>query len=175
LHLWHVLVSPHINLLSMHSMHSLTRDNSVCIEFDHDKFSIKYLQTKAMILWCESSSDLYHLPAGLPGLCCSSSHCCQHLARTLLLKLSLLSTLRPGIGNLDIQGRTPSKKILYSCPFCFSKSLPSSMMFVAMANTLDLHFLLLVLKLHFDLSFYIVMFRLHLLLASRVINIAWLF
>lgn len=71
LHLWHVLVSPHINLLSMHS---LTRDNSVSIEFDHDKFSIKYLQTKAMILWCESSSDLYHLPACLPGLCCSSSH-----------------------------------------------------------------------------------------------------
>ena len=42
-------------------MHALTRDNLVSIEFDPWGFSIKGLHTKTVLLWCDSSGELYSL------------------------------------------------------------------------------------------------------------------
>lgn len=59
-HLSKILITPHIikNLLSVRA---LTRDNSVSVEFDLNGFSIKDLRTKAVMLQCNNSGDLYPL------------------------------------------------------------------------------------------------------------------
>jgi hypothetical protein len=42
-------------------VHMLTRDNLVSVEFDPFGFSIKDLQTKMVMLRCDSDGDLYPL------------------------------------------------------------------------------------------------------------------
>ncbi|WVZ65184.1 hypothetical protein U9M48_014593 [Paspalum notatum var. saurae] len=62
LHLQNILVAPKLvqNLLSVRT---LTRDNSVSVEFDPRGFSIKDLCTKTELLRCDSAGDLYPLTA----------------------------------------------------------------------------------------------------------------
>jgi hypothetical protein len=60
LHLNDVLVSPSL-IKNLISVRHLNRDNNVSIEFDPSGFSIKDLPTRAEMLRCESSSDLYPL------------------------------------------------------------------------------------------------------------------
>jgi hypothetical protein len=62
LHLHDLLVAPKLieNLLSIHQ---LTRDNLISVEFDPRGFSIKDLHTKVEILRCNSDGDLYPLAA----------------------------------------------------------------------------------------------------------------
>lgn len=55
-----VLVSPSLTK-HLISICRLTHDNNVSIEFDPSRFSIKDLPTKAEMLQCESSNDLYPL------------------------------------------------------------------------------------------------------------------
>ena len=55
-----VLVSPSL-IKNLISVHRLTCDNNVSIEFDPSGFSIKDLPTKVEMLRCESSGDLYPL------------------------------------------------------------------------------------------------------------------
>ena len=58
LHLNDVLISPSL-IKNLISVHRLTRDNNVSIEFDPVGFSIKDLRTRAEMLRCESMGDLY--------------------------------------------------------------------------------------------------------------------
>jgi len=55
-----VLISPHL-IKNLISVRSLTRDNSVSVEFDPCGFSIKDLRSKTVLLRCDSSGDLYPL------------------------------------------------------------------------------------------------------------------
>ena len=55
-----VLVSPTL-IKNLISVRRLTRDNNVSIEFDPSGFSIKDLHTRAEMLRCDSSGDLYPL------------------------------------------------------------------------------------------------------------------
>jgi hypothetical protein len=54
----HVLLVPHLirNLLSIHQF---THDNSCSVEFDARGFSVKDLETRRVILRCNSEGDLY--------------------------------------------------------------------------------------------------------------------
>jgi hypothetical protein len=67
-HLNNVLVAPQLarNLLSVRQ---LTRDNNCSIEFDASVFSVKDLQTKTVLLRCNSNGDLYTIPHRLPPRC----------------------------------------------------------------------------------------------------------
>lgn len=58
LHLSHVLVAPNL-VNNMLSVRQLTRDNSVFVEFDPSRFSIKDLSTKVEMLRCNSTRELY--------------------------------------------------------------------------------------------------------------------
>lgn len=60
LQLNNVLVSPSL-IKNLMSVHRLTRDNNLSIEFDPIGFSIKDLHSKAEMLQCESNDDLYPL------------------------------------------------------------------------------------------------------------------
>jgi hypothetical protein len=64
-HLDNVLVAPQLarNLLSVRQ---LTRDNNCSIEFDASGFSVKDLQTKTVLLQCNSNGDLYTIPHHMP-------------------------------------------------------------------------------------------------------------
>jgi hypothetical protein len=55
-----VLISPSL-IKNLISVRCLTRDNNVSIEFDPSGFSIKDLPSRAEMLRCESSGDLYPL------------------------------------------------------------------------------------------------------------------
>ena len=55
-----ILVSPSL-IKNLISVRRLTRDNNVSIEFDPVGFSIKDLHTRAEMLRCESTGDLYPL------------------------------------------------------------------------------------------------------------------
>uniref|UniRef100_UPI0024DE3BB1 GAG-pre-integrase domain-containing protein n=1 Tax=Klebsiella pneumoniae TaxID=573 RepID=UPI0024DE3BB1 len=44
-----------------------TRDNPVSIEFDAFGFSVKDIRTRRVILHCNSSGDLYTVPAAAPA------------------------------------------------------------------------------------------------------------
>jgi len=63
-----VLVAPQLtrNLLSVRQ---LTRDNNCSIEFDASGFSVKDLQTKTVLLRCNSNGDLYTIPHHMPPRC----------------------------------------------------------------------------------------------------------
>jgi transposase InsO family protein len=67
-HLDNVLVAPQLtrNLLSVRQ---LTRDNNCSIEFDASGFSVKDLQTKTVLLRCNSNGDLYTIPHHMPTRC----------------------------------------------------------------------------------------------------------
>jgi len=67
-HLDNVLVAPQLsrNLLSVRQ---LTRDNNCSIEFDASGFSVKDLQTKMVLLRCNSNGDLYTIPHHMPSRC----------------------------------------------------------------------------------------------------------
>jgi hypothetical protein len=67
-HLNNVLVAPQLarNLLSVRQ---LTRDNNCSIEFDASGFSVKDLQTKTVLLRCNSNGDLYTIPHRLLPRC----------------------------------------------------------------------------------------------------------
>jgi hypothetical protein len=60
LHLNDVLISPSL-IKNLISVRRLTRDNNVSIEFDPFGFSVKDLPSRAEMLRCESSGDLYPL------------------------------------------------------------------------------------------------------------------
>lgn len=60
LHLNQVLVSPSL-VKNLISVHKLTRDNNVSIEFDPHGSSVKDIPTRTVMLRCESSGDLYPL------------------------------------------------------------------------------------------------------------------
>ena len=64
-HLDNVLVAPQLtrNLLSVRQ---LTRDNNCSVEFDASGFSVKDLQTKTVLLRCNSNGDLYTIPHHMP-------------------------------------------------------------------------------------------------------------
>jgi len=64
-HLDNVLVAPQLarNLLSVRQ---LTRDNNCSIEFDAFGFSVKDLQTKTVLLRCNSNGDLYTILHRMP-------------------------------------------------------------------------------------------------------------
>ncbi|XP_012703569.1 uncharacterized protein LOC105914902 [Setaria italica] len=47
----------------------LTRDNNCSIEFDAYGFSVKDLQTKTVLLRCNSNGDLYTIPHDMPPRC----------------------------------------------------------------------------------------------------------
>lgn len=61
LNLHNVLVSPSL-VKNLVSVHQLTRDNNISIEFDPSGFSIKDLNTKVETIRCKSTGDLYPLP-----------------------------------------------------------------------------------------------------------------
>jgi hypothetical protein len=63
LHLKNVLVCPTL-IKNLISVRALTRDNPVTVEFDAFSFSIKDLQTRTVLLRCNSSGDLYPLRPG---------------------------------------------------------------------------------------------------------------
>jgi len=67
-HLDNVLVAPKLtrNLLSVRQ---LTRDNNCSIEFDASGFSVKDLQTKTVLLRCNSNGDLYTISHHMPPRC----------------------------------------------------------------------------------------------------------
>jgi histone deacetylase 1/2 len=65
LHLNNVLVTPQI-IKNLASVRCLTRDNPITIEFDAFGFSVKDLRTRAVILRCNSTGDLYPLHTGRP-------------------------------------------------------------------------------------------------------------
>jgi hypothetical protein len=67
-HLDNVLVAPQLtrNLLSVRQH---TRDNNCSIEFDASGFSVKDLQTKTVLLRCNSYRDLYTIPHHMPPRC----------------------------------------------------------------------------------------------------------
>jgi hypothetical protein len=67
-HLNNVLVAPQLarNLLSVRQ---LTHDNNCSIEFDASSFSVKDLQTKTVLLRCNSNGDLYTIPHRLSPRC----------------------------------------------------------------------------------------------------------
>jgi hypothetical protein len=67
-HLNNVLVAPQLarNLLSVRQ---LTRDNNCSIEFDASGFSVEDLQTKTVLLRCNSNGDLYTIPHRLLPHC----------------------------------------------------------------------------------------------------------
>lgn len=60
LHLNNILVSPSL-VKNLISVHSLTRDNNVTIEFDPFSFSIKDIPTRMVIIRCNSADDMYPL------------------------------------------------------------------------------------------------------------------
>ncbi|XP_012847817.1 PREDICTED: uncharacterized protein LOC105967747 [Erythranthe guttata] len=62
--LTNVYVTPHI-IKNLVSVRKFTRDNSCSVEFDPYGFSVKDLHTRAVILRCNSSGDLY--PIGAPS------------------------------------------------------------------------------------------------------------
>ncbi|XP_012833075.1 PREDICTED: uncharacterized protein LOC105953940 [Erythranthe guttata] len=62
--LTNVYVTPHI-IKNLVSVRKFTRDNSCSIEFDPYGFCVKDLRTRAVILRCNSSGDLY--PIGAPS------------------------------------------------------------------------------------------------------------
>jgi histone deacetylase 1/2 len=62
LHLKNVLVCPSL-IKNLVSVRALTRDNPVTVEFDAFGFSIKDLQTRTVLLRCDSSGELYPLRA----------------------------------------------------------------------------------------------------------------
>ncbi|RLM57903.1 hypothetical protein C2845_PM18G13220 [Panicum miliaceum] len=67
-HLDNVLVAPQLtrNLLSVRQF---TCDNNCSIEFDASGFSVKDLQTKTVLLRCNSNGDLYTIPHRMPPRC----------------------------------------------------------------------------------------------------------
>lgn len=62
-----VLISPFL-IHNLISVHRLTKDNSVSVEFDPPGFSIKDLHSKAVLLCSESSGDLFPLHAATSPL-----------------------------------------------------------------------------------------------------------
>jgi hypothetical protein len=66
LHLNNVLISPSL-VKNLISVHSLTRDNNVTVEFDPFGFPIKDLPTRTEILRCNSSGELYPLASSSPS------------------------------------------------------------------------------------------------------------
>jgi hypothetical protein len=62
LYLNNVLVCPSL-IKNLVSVHALTRDNPVTVEFDASGFSIKDLRTRTVLLRCDSSGELYPLRA----------------------------------------------------------------------------------------------------------------
>jgi len=98
-----VLISPNL-VKNLISVRRLTRDNNVSIEFDPSGFSIKDLPTRAEMLQCESSSDLY--PIRLP----------QHQALTASSATSLWHQ------RLGHPGHPITSQILQTFPFQCNKS-----------------------------------------------------
>jgi hypothetical protein len=98
-----VLVSPSL-IKNLIYVRRLTRDNNVSIEFDPSGFSIKDLPTKAEMLRCDSSGDLY--PLRLP----------RHQALTAS---SATSLWHPRLGH---PGHPVTAQVLQTFPFSCNKS-----------------------------------------------------
>lgn len=58
LHLHYMFISPHI-IKDLISVHRFTTDNHCSIEFDPFGLYVKDLVTRNMIVWCNSSGELY--------------------------------------------------------------------------------------------------------------------
>ncbi|GJW79414.1 hypothetical protein Tco_0143389 [Tanacetum coccineum] len=58
LHLNHIIVTPHI-IKNIISFRKFTHDNDVSVEFDAYGFSVKDYQTQKLLLYCDSTGDLY--------------------------------------------------------------------------------------------------------------------
>ncbi|KAG8087096.1 hypothetical protein GUJ93_ZPchr0010g9271 [Zizania palustris] len=121
LHLDNVLVAPQLtrNLLSVRQ---LTRDNNCSIEFDASGFSVKDLQTKTVLLRCNSNGDLYTIPHHMPP------HC--HVAvASLELWHSRLGHPAPAVLNTlkkfsAIQCNTAACRLCYACQLGKHTRLP---------------------------------------------------
>lgn len=71
----------------LHYVHQFTHDNSCSIEFNALGFSVKDLQTRRMIVCCNSDGDPYNLLAIVP----------------VIASMFLLCPLHCGISALDTQ------------------------------------------------------------------------
>lgn len=102
-----VLVSPSL-IKNLISVSRLTRDNNISIEFDPSGFSIKDLPTRAEMLRCESSGDLY--PLRLP----------HHQALTASSEISLWHQ------RLGHPGHQVTSQVLQTFSFHCNKSVAHS-------------------------------------------------
>lgn len=62
LHLHNILITPNV-INNLICVCCFTTDNHVSIKFDPFGFSMKDLETLQVLIWCESSGDLYPIPS----------------------------------------------------------------------------------------------------------------
>jgi hypothetical protein len=108
LHLHNVLVSPHL-IKNLISVRQFTIENSCSVEFDPSGFSVKDLQTRNVIVRCNSSGPLYPL---LPSVV-------RPLALTAVVSSSTLWHRR--LGHLGREALSSLVSEREMCPWAISK------------------------------------------------------
>lgn len=122
LQLNNVLVTPSI-IKNLVSVHQLTHDNNVSIEFDPASFSIKDLPTQVVTLSCNNSGDLYPLRLPLHQAHTASSVASVELWHNLLGHLGSHS-LQQVLHTLDFQCNKSTMHVCHHCSLGKHTRLP---------------------------------------------------